>query len=120
MVTSTKRGAYATGKRLEDSITAFQGTRLDRDLCHLAVPAVKNANCALCQWATGKQYRAQVAHCEACDVNLCVWYNKTFHTETDLQAKKAEICAEILAQTEPYRSAREAAKSVRKEARRRK
>jgi hypothetical protein len=54
MVTSIKRGAYATGKRFEDSSTAFQGTRLDRDLCHLAVPAVKNANCALCRWATGK------------------------------------------------------------------
>ena len=120
VATSTKRGACATGKRMEDSGKVFQGTRFDRDLCHLAVPAIKNVNCAVCRWATGNQYRAQVAHCEACDVNLCVWCNKTFHTEQDLGAKKDEICAEILARTVPKRNARKAAKRARKEARRHK
>ena len=120
VATSTKRGAYATGKHLGNSSTVFQGTRLDRNVCHLAVPVTKNVNCAVCQWATGNQYRAQVAHCEACDVNLCVWCNKTFHTEQDLGAKKDEICAEILARTVPKRNARKAAKRARKEARRHK
>ena len=95
---SSQKSMHATVKRLEDPGSIFQGLRLNRGLCHLPVPPGKNANCALCRWATGIQYRAQIAHCETCGVNLCIWCNKRFHTEPDLGAKKEEICAEILAQ----------------------
>ena len=89
---------HATVKRMEDLGPAYRRLRLNRDLCRLPVPVIKKVNCAMCRWATGNQYRAQIAHCEACCVNLCIWCNKRFHTEPDLGAKKEEICAEILAQ----------------------
>ena len=94
---STQKSMHATAKRLEDPGSIYRALRLNRDLCHLPVPAGKNANCALCRWATGNQYRAQIAHCEACGFSLCIWCNKCYHTEPDLGAKKEEICAEILA-----------------------
>ena len=114
---SKTRGAFATVKRLEDPGTSFQAMRLDRDLCHLPVPASKKSNCTLCRWATGNQYRAQIGYCEACKVNLCVWCFKTFHTEEKLGAKKEEICAEILARKRDTGTPASAKKSARKAAR---
>ena len=93
-----QKAASVTCKRLEDLSHGFQATRLDHGLCHLSVPAVgKKPNCAMCRWATGNQYRAQVSYCEACEVNLCVWCYKNFHTVERLGEEKEEICAGILA-----------------------
>ena len=74
--------------------------RLDQSLCHLPVPTEAKSGqrpaCAMCRWATGNQFRAQVSYCVSCNTVLCVWCYKTFHTVENLEEKKDAIGLEIL------------------------
>ena len=97
-----KSATFVTAAQIGDPTHLFHGMRLDPDVCHLPRPVQKaetgNAPpCALCRWANGKQYKAQVSYCESCEAFLCVWCYKTFHSGTDLEIKKEDICNEILA-----------------------
>ena len=102
--TASKRkppATYVTSARVSNPSHLFHSMRLNRDVCHMPGPVVKSASglapsCALCRWATGKQFREQVSYCESCSTVLCVWCYKRFHTVEDLEGKREDICNGIL------------------------
>jgi len=94
--------AYVTAVQVKDRSSVLHGKRLNPVLSHLPSPVVRAGDaCTLCRWATGNKYRAQISHCDDCNVTLCVWCYKTFHTVEDLEAQKGAMCVEILARKEP-------------------
>ena len=93
----TTASAYATVTQIKDGSSMFHTKRLNPSLPHLPLPiALGGLTCALCRWATGKKSRAQLSHCEGCNITLCVWCYKPFHTVKNLESKKARLCQEIL------------------------
>ncbi len=69
--------------------------RLNRGLPHMFDPVakedVKGKCCGLCRWATGLKKMAQLVHCDDCNVTLCTWCWRPFHTVEDLHAIKEEL-----------------------------
>ena len=86
---------------MADSCSIFHTMQLNPHVCYLPVPVTQekrgNKCCAMCRWATGKNYTAHVSSCEGCNVVLCVWCFKSFHTVKDLEARRDMICLEIVA-----------------------
>ena len=63
-VSKKSKTLHATARRMADRRSFLHNMRLDQTFCHLPAPAEAESGqkpvCAMCQWATGNQYRAQV------------------------------------------------------------
>ena len=63
-VSKKSKTLHATAIRMADRRSFLRNMRLDQTLCHLLAPVEAESGwkpvCAMCQWATGNQYRAQV------------------------------------------------------------
>lgn len=95
----TEKTTYASKKRLQDDTSDFNKSRLDHSTPHFPEP-VDNSNrgkcCILCRYATGgKKYITNLLGCSRCNVKLCVWCFKLFHTAPSISAVKEDICKEI-------------------------
>jgi len=98
------RRPQITALRLCDMYSQANTRRLNDELQHLAEPESRNTGgkcCSLCRYATGKKYSAQLLTCKDCNVSLCMWCFKPFHTLTDLTKEKRRLCKQILARKNP-------------------
>ena len=88
----SKRGSPVTDKTLGE--TGALSCRLNRSLLHMAQPSPQDRpRCAL-HWWGDKRTQSQIAHCRACNVNLCLDCFAVFHLEptlAGLQEKLEEI-----------------------------
>ena len=74
---------YASTKRVVDDTSDFNRARLDLSFPHLPEPADNEKRgkcCQLCRYASGKKYSTNISSCSHCNVTLCVWCFKPFHT----------------------------------------
>lgn len=89
---------YASTKRVVDDTSDFNRARLDLSFPHLPEPVDNEKRgkcCQLCRYASGKKYSTNISSCSHCNVTLCVWCFKPFHTLPSISAAKNDICAGI-------------------------
>lgn len=92
-----------TWQRVKDDTSDFNRSRLDQSAPHFPKPVDNEKRgkcCALCRYAAGKKLRANLLCCSRCNVYLCAWCFKSFHTLPSISAAKDNICAEINERTE--------------------
>jgi hypothetical protein len=95
--------SYASTKRVDDDTSAFNRCRLDESVPHYPEPVENESRgkcCALCRYATGKKTIACIMNCRKCNVILCLWCFRPFHTLPSISAAKNNICAEINARND--------------------
>ena len=102
MSTHPKKQAICvvTAVCVADESSLLHTIRLDRSLPHFPTPVVQDNNgkcCAVCRWATGNKYKAQLSYCDDCNTTLCVWCYKTYHTEVHLDSRREELGDKIIA-----------------------
>lgn len=79
------KAVYVSASRIKSASSKFNMVRLNTSKSHLPSPALRAEGrtcCALCRWATGKNYSAQLLRCENYNAHLCMWCYKSYHTVT--------------------------------------
>jgi len=74
-----------------DSTTGPFGKRLDRFVGHWPLKPDKRQYCALHRYCIKLDVRKDVVTCSCCQINLCLYCFKLFHTLKNLAKRKADI-----------------------------
>ena len=64
--------------------------RLDRTKVHYSEVAKPHARCSVHRWL-GFETQKNISYCETCNVNLCQFCNKYFHTTPNITSEKQKL-----------------------------